>query len=128
MFALVNCRTGEPKLLLQYKTVFQQVRLQREAPIDEAMLPRIMSQVIATPFDLTTGPMVRVTAIPLTQWQEHVLVISMHYAVTDGWSLSVFMKDISQAYNTLKHSKGECFFSPRINFVCTCTKAMCKGL
>ena len=85
-----------------------QVKLQREAPVEEAKLPRIVSQVVATPFDLTTGPMVRVTAIPLTQQEEHVLVISMHYAVTDGWSLGVLMKDISQAYNTLKHSKGEC--------------------
>ena len=51
--------------------------------------------------------MIHVTLIPLTEKQEHVLVVNMHYAVADGWSLGVLFKDISLAYNQLKRSNGK---------------------
>jgi len=84
-----------------------QVKLQREAPVEENKLPKALSQAISTAFDLTTGPMVHATLIPLTEKAEHVLVVNMHYAVADGWSLGVLFKDISRAYNQLKQGKGE---------------------
>ena len=84
-----------------------QVKLQREAAVEEDRLSKALSQAIFRPFDLTTGPMIQVTLIPLTQKEEHVLVVAMHYAVADGWSLGVLFKDISTAYNQLKQGKGE---------------------
>ena len=84
-----------------------QVKLERESPVDENRLPKALAHTIATAFDLTTGPMIHVTLIPLTQKEEHVLVVNMHYAVADGWSLGVLFKDISLAYNQLKRSNGE---------------------
>ena len=84
-----------------------QVKLERESPVEENRLPKALAQTIATAFDLTTGPMVHVTLIPLTQKEEHVLVVNLHYAVADGWSLGVLFKDISLAYNQLKRSNGE---------------------
>ena len=70
-------------------------------------MPTALAKAIAVPFDLTTGPMVQATLIPLGGRQEHVLVLSMHYAVTDGWSAGVLFKDISAAYNALKLGKGK---------------------
>ena len=75
--------------------------------MSETKLPKALAQAISTAFDLTTGPMIHVTLIPLTEKQEHVLVVNMHYAVADGWSLGVLFKDISLAYNQLKRSNGE---------------------
>lgn len=85
-----------------------QIRLIVTDPVDgECRIPCALAKAIATPFDLTTGPMVRVTIVPLHGKQEHVLVISMHYAVTDGWSAGVLFKDISAAYNALKMGRGK---------------------
>ena len=83
-------------------------------PVDgECRIPSALAKAIANPFDLTTGPMVRVTLLPLDGKQEHILVISMHYAVTDGWSAGVLFKDISAAYNALKLGKGKaCMICP----------------
>lgn len=84
-----------------------QIKLYVTAPVDgECRVPNALAKAIATPFDLTKGPMVQVTLIPVNNTQEHLLVISMHYAVTDGWSAGVLFKDVSAAYNTLKMGKG----------------------
>ncbi|KAL0031995.1 hypothetical protein WJX79_011002 [Trebouxia sp. C0005] len=83
-----------------------QVKLEPALPVSETKLTKALAQAISTAFDLTTGPMIHVTLIPLTEKQEHVLVVNMHYAVADGWSLGVLFKDISLAYNQLKRSNG----------------------
>lgn len=74
--------------------------------VDEYKLPKALTQTIAAAFDLSKGPLVRATLIPLTTRQEHVLVVNMHYAIADGWSLGVLLKDISSFYNGLKRSTG----------------------
>ncbi len=84
-----------------------QVKLEPALPVSETKLPKALAQAISSAFDLTAGPMVHVTLIPLTEKQEHVLVVNMHYAVADGWSLGVLFKDISLAYNQLKRSNGK---------------------
>ncbi len=89
--------------------------------MSETKLPKALAQAISTAFDLTTGPMIHVTLIPLTEKQEHVLVVNMHYAVADGWSLGVLFKDISLAYNQLKRSNG------KPTAMCTCVGSIDRG-
>lgn len=81
----------------------------------ESRIPSALAKAIASPFDLTTGPMVKVTLMPLQGKPEHLLVISMHYAVTDGWSAGILFKDISLAYNALKLGKGKLSFNPSVS-------------
>lgn len=40
------------------------------------------------PFDLAVGPLVRVLLLRLAP-EDHLLVITLHHAVADGWSLRV---------------------------------------
>lgn len=98
-----------------------QVKLEPALPVSETKLTKALAQAISTAFDLTTGPMIHVTLIPLTEKQEHVLVVNMHYAVADGWSLGVLFKDISLAYNQLKRSNGKPIA------MCTCIGLFGRG-
>lgn len=54
-------------------------------------------------FDLVNGPMLRVLIVK-TAPQEHALLIHMPHIVSDGWSIEVLIRDISNAYNSF--SKG----------------------
>ena len=81
--------------------------MQSTDAVEEGNLPKALSQAISVAFDLSKGPLIHATLIPLMNQQEHVLVVNMHYAVADGWSLGVLFKDISRAYNGLKHGKGD---------------------
>ena len=57
------------------------------------------------PFDLESGPLIRGRLIGMAV-QEHVLLITMHHIVSDGWSLGVFIRELSSLYHAY-HNGGE---------------------
>ncbi|MCD9461245.1 non-ribosomal peptide synthetase, partial [Marinibactrum halimedae] len=54
-----------------------------------------------TPFDLATGPLLRVKLLKLTP-HEHVLMLTMHHIISDGWSSGVMMNEFSQIMQCLQ--------------------------
>ncbi|MEV7939327.1 amino acid adenylation domain-containing protein [Kitasatospora sp. NPDC088264] len=56
------------------------------------------------PFDLRTGPVFRTRLLRLDE-REHVLVLSMHHIVTDGWSLGVLVGDLAALYSAETDSR-----------------------
>ena len=55
-------------------------------------------------FDLTKGPMIRGRLIRLDQ-QEHVLLLTRHHIVSDGWSMAIFAHELGELYRAL--SQGQ---------------------
>lgn len=53
-----------------------------------------------TPFDLSAGPVCRYQLFRLAA-EDHVLSITFHHIVTDGWSGGVISQDLAQAYRDL---------------------------
>ncbi|UNO41478.1 non-ribosomal peptide synthetase [Streptomyces sp. MST-110588] len=51
----------------------------------------------ARPFDLRTGPLLRVLLLKLAD-TEHVLAITMHHIIVDGWSIGVVERELSALY------------------------------
>ncbi|TCP59138.1 amino acid adenylation domain-containing protein [Tumebacillus sp. BK434] len=51
-------------------------------------------------FDLSAGPLLRTTLLKLRP-DEHVLLITMHHIVSDGWSVEVFMSELMRLYEAL---------------------------
>ena len=51
-----------------------------------------------TPFDLLNGPVFRVALIKLSA-DKHLLRLTGHHIVCDGWSLGIMMADISKLYS-----------------------------
>lgn len=49
------------------------------------------------PFDLKTGPLLRVRLLRLAR-QEHMLLATVHHIVSDGWSIGVFSDEIAAHY------------------------------
>jgi len=58
----------------------------------------------AHPFDLARGPLIRAGLVRLSP-REHVLWLTLHHIVFDGWSMRVFIRELTQLYTAL--SKGE---------------------
>lgn len=65
----------------------------------EAVQAKVLAE-IRTPFDLATGPLMRLKLWQLTA-QEHVLVYTLHHIIGDGWSMQVLFDELMQAYNAL---------------------------
>ncbi len=64
---------------------------------DPAELPLRCAREAGTPFDLERGPLIRARLLRLAE-QEHVLLVTMHHAVCDGWSIGVFRRDLAALY------------------------------
>ena len=52
----------------------------------------------ARPFDLASGPLLRTTLLRLGD-EDHVLLVTMHHIVSDGWSLGVLVRELMALYD-----------------------------
>ncbi|MEU0878094.1 non-ribosomal peptide synthase/polyketide synthase [Lentzea sp. NPDC005914] len=66
-------------------------------PVAIGDVEQILAREANTPFDLTTGPLLRPLLIRVSA-REHVLALTMHHIVTDGWSGGVIMEELSAHY------------------------------
>ncbi|WP_168714144.1 non-ribosomal peptide synthetase [Streptomyces sp. A1136] len=53
----------------------------------------------ALPFDLTAGPLARFRLLRVEE-RRSVLLVTMHHAVCDGWSVGVLLRDLTALYRT----------------------------
>jgi hypothetical protein len=60
-------------------------------------IQRLVQQEAQRPFDLAAGPLIRCVLLRL-QDTRHVLVVTMHHTVSDGWSLGVFFRELAALY------------------------------
>ncbi|HEX2077990.1 MAG TPA: amino acid adenylation domain-containing protein [Longimicrobium sp.] len=58
----------------------------------------------ATPFDLERGPLFRAKLLRVAA-DRHLLLVNMHHAVSDGWSLNLVFREIAALYDAF--SRGE---------------------
>ncbi|HET7460085.1 MAG TPA: amino acid adenylation domain-containing protein, partial [Longimicrobium sp.] len=63
----------------------------------EAAARRRAGEEAAWPFDLAAGPLFRAALLRLGD-EDHVLLLSMHHIVSDGWSMGVLFRELSALY------------------------------
>ena len=74
----------------------------RGVPQARAALHDLVADEARAPFDLTTGPLIRGRLVR-TADEEHVLLITMHHIVSDGWSMGVFAREMAALYDAFRH-------------------------
>ncbi|HET7463283.1 MAG TPA: amino acid adenylation domain-containing protein, partial [Longimicrobium sp.] len=78
----------------------------RAHPDAGAELRRLMLEETAAPFDLERGPLVRGRLARLAD-DEHVLLVTMHHIVSDGWSIGVLVRELSALYAAFHGGRGD---------------------
>jgi hypothetical protein len=63
----------------------------------ENVAVRLAFEEAERPFDLRTGPLLRVCLLRLAE-QEHHLLFDMHHIISDDWSLGVLVREIGELY------------------------------
>jgi len=63
----------------------------------DATLLRMIAEETHRPFDLTRGPLVRAHLLPVAE-TEAIFILTMHHIITDGWSMEIFLKELSVLY------------------------------
>ncbi|HEX5707970.1 MAG TPA: condensation domain-containing protein, partial [Pyrinomonadaceae bacterium] len=70
----------------------------------EAEVGRLASEEARRPFDLETGPLMRVSLLRLKE-EEHVLVLTIHHITTDGWSMGIFFRELEVLYHAFSNEE-----------------------
>ncbi|HEY0737737.1 MAG TPA: amino acid adenylation domain-containing protein, partial [Herpetosiphonaceae bacterium] len=63
----------------------------------QAILRTLVRTEVAQLFDLERGPLLRALLLRCSA-REHVLVLTLHHIVTDGWSQSVLLRELTTLY------------------------------
>jgi len=59
---------------------------------------RLANEEAQRPFDLTQSPLLRVSLLRLGR-KDHVLFVTMHHIVSDGWSMGIFWNELSAIWS-----------------------------
>jgi amino acid adenylation domain-containing protein/non-ribosomal peptide synthase protein (TIGR01720 family) len=70
----------------------------------EAEVQRLAAEEVSRGFDLSRGPLVRGWLLRLGE-DEHVLLLTMHHIISDGWSVGVLFRDLKAFYEAF-HNGG----------------------
>ncbi|MCC6541847.1 MAG: amino acid adenylation domain-containing protein [Flavobacteriales bacterium] len=71
----------------------------------EAQYSGLAKKDMSTPFDLRKGPLFRAWLIRMED-DRHLLRLTGHHVVCDGWSLGIMMAEISAFYNAAKSGRS----------------------
>jgi amino acid adenylation domain-containing protein len=63
----------------------------------EEEVRRLSLEETEKPFDLCSGPLLRVSLLKLTD-DEHVLLFTVHHIASDGWSMGVLVREVAALY------------------------------
>jgi hypothetical protein len=102
-------REGEPvqRILPAEESRFQLLEHDlREHPDGDTELKHLATKEAHTSFNVETGPLVRGRLIRRGE-QDHVLLITMHHIVSDGWSVGIFSNELSVLYRAYMRGKGD---------------------
>jgi amino acid adenylation domain-containing protein/non-ribosomal peptide synthase protein (TIGR01720 family) len=63
----------------------------------ESKIRQYIAEQARIPFDLATGPLIRMNAARLAR-REYVIVLVMHHIVADAWSMDVLVRELNKLY------------------------------
>ncbi|HEX6290022.1 MAG TPA: MupA/Atu3671 family FMN-dependent luciferase-like monooxygenase, partial [Herpetosiphonaceae bacterium] len=84
-----------------------------DLPYDSAPseLERSITAELRAPFNLATGPLLRLTLLRQAP-REHILVLALHHLIADGWSITVFVRELATLYEAF--SSGQPSLLPEL--------------
>ena len=93
-----SVREGQPQQIIQ-PPADQELPVTDLANLADAEQEagRIANEEARLPFDLERGPLLRARLLRLSE-EQHVLLVTMHHIVSDGWSMGVLVKEVAALY------------------------------
>lgn len=116
--AIVKDQANEEVLLHQQVFDNASLDLQRETYLGEVN-PKAIRQLIddeaGKSFDLSQAPLMRMRFLALDKVnnqnetnsteQDTLLLLTMHHIISDGWSMSVFIREFTELYEAFRHQR-----------------------
>ena len=81
----------------------------------EVEIQRLIDKHNLEIFSLDKGPLIRIGLLVLNP-AEHVLIITMHHIISDGWSFNLFLKELNHRYLALSMNQATGYLEPNIQY------------
>jgi len=81
----------------------------------EAVAGRLASELAATPFDLTRGPLIRTYLMRLGE-ADHAFLLNIHHIVFDRWSMGVFLTELPAVYGSFLRRRPSPLAEPALQY------------
>ncbi|MEC4812714.1 MAG: amino acid adenylation domain-containing protein [Scytonema sp. PMC 1069.18] len=98
---------GEPVQIIapSQKVTIQYVDLREVAVVERKNeSQRFINEEIQRPFNLESGPVLRLTLLHLDE-AEYVLLLTNHHIVSDDWSIAIFWRELITLYSAFSTGK-----------------------
>ncbi|MBS7842014.1 amino acid adenylation domain-containing protein [Pseudomonas fluorescens] len=79
-----------------------QVQDLRRHPQPQQALDALIQGEASAPFDLERGPLLRGRLVVMAD-DHHVLLLTLHHIVSDGWSMGVLTRELTALYQAFSH-------------------------
>jgi len=96
---------GEPTVVLCVECAPAVAHLdlsQEPAETRDAAIRQRLVEAIEQPFDLSRPPLVRGMVIRLSE-EEHIVAVTLHHLVCDGWSMSILHRELAAGYTAFQN-------------------------
>jgi condensation domain-containing protein len=78
-------------------------------------IEEFVRRVTGRPFELERGPLFRVDLLGFDD-NEHLLAITLHHLITDGWSMRLLLEQISQSYEDVLAGRPASLAEPEAQY------------
>ena len=69
----------------------------------EGQIKKLIEKHAELPFDLESGPVIRLELFKNDQ-SSHIVLLSMHHIISDAWSVSLLMNDLIESYFSVSYT------------------------
>ncbi|WP_107666519.1 non-ribosomal peptide synthetase [Cyanothece sp. BG0011] len=99
-----KAQAGKPVQIIKNVSSDQYLEIKILEIDPDTEINQLINQEATNPFDLSQDHLIRVSLIPLEK-EENILLITLHHIISDGWSLDIFIKELSIFYQS--YCQGE---------------------
>ncbi|CAI8806397.1 arthrofactin-type cyclic lipopeptide synthetase C [Pseudomonas sp. IT-232MI5] len=78
----------------------------RQQPQTDEALRALIETEARGPFNLQDGPLIRGRLLRLAD-EHHVLLLTMHHIISDGWSMGVLTRELMALYQAFSHGEAD---------------------
>ncbi len=70
----------------------------------DAKIKSLVQEEFRKPFALDNPPLFRIKLLKIDD-NDHILILTMHHAISDGWSIGIFIKEFTNIYSSLINNR-----------------------
>ncbi|WP_340122075.1 amino acid adenylation domain-containing protein [Methylobacter svalbardensis] len=98
-------QNGEPVQVIRTSIPFACALIELPQENRASEIQRRLQTEANKPFDLKQAPLIRALLLRLSE-QEHILMVTLHHSISDGWSMGVFRQELASFYRAFSQGQS----------------------